>query len=194
MKQSTEVLQTGVTIVNTVLAADGFRFLLREEGQSKYGPFAWGEFVRDDRRLELHYRHGLGLVRYHVAGHSATHEAYMKALGVWGHHRYPGFARDAQNVFHDLAHDLWYTVDFRRGDAAVLLAAAEKEAHATASTAQRTLARSVGDTDRLEKIRALFKAKHYAEVVKLNSQLQYPELLSETERRMIAVARKRCGS
>jgi len=30
--------------------------------------------------------------------------------------------------------------------------------------------------------------------VKLNSQLQYPELLSETERRMIAVARKRSGS
>ena len=73
-------LRAGVLAVAEVLAPHGFKFWFRESGTSSGGPFAFGDFVRGDRRLELHVRHGLGLVRYHFCPHSASHECYMKEL------------------------------------------------------------------------------------------------------------------
>jgi hypothetical protein len=66
-----------------VLLQYGSVFEFREEGEGAMGPFAWGEFVHGDRRLELHYRRGLGLVTYHALAKKATHEAYIKKLGLW---------------------------------------------------------------------------------------------------------------
>lgn len=63
-----EVLERGVAILDSVLAPAGFRFVLREEGRGSGGDFAWGEYVRGERRLELHYRYSLGNVVYHAAG------------------------------------------------------------------------------------------------------------------------------
>jgi hypothetical protein len=83
-------LRAGVTAIATVLAPHGFRFVFRESGSSSGGPFAFGEFVRGDRRLELHVRESLGLVRYHLGLHSASHEYYMKELGEWPRCDYPG--------------------------------------------------------------------------------------------------------
>jgi hypothetical protein len=50
-----------------------------------------------------------------------------------------------------------------------------------------------GDTKCLEEIRSLFQEKRYFEVVALADKIQYPELMSESQRRMIEMARKRIG-
>ena len=63
-----QTLLAGVGILDSVLSPYGFVFEFRDEGIGAMGPFAWGEFVRGDRRLELHYRYGLGLVTYHADG------------------------------------------------------------------------------------------------------------------------------
>ena len=79
-------------ILEPVLSPHGFRFEFRDAGKGAGGFFAWGEFVRRDRRLELHYRLSLGLVMYHALGKKVSHEAYMRELGRWENHRYPGFS------------------------------------------------------------------------------------------------------
>jgi hypothetical protein len=57
-----EILREGAAILAPVLEPHGFRFVLETEGRGSGGHFAAGAFVRGDRRLELHYRHALGLV------------------------------------------------------------------------------------------------------------------------------------
>jgi hypothetical protein len=110
-----EALFEGVKIVGPLMASNGFTFHFRDEGSGSGGKFAWGEFVRKDRRLELHFRHSLGLVRYHVRKASVSHEAYMRELGVWAQCRYPGFSDNPMDAFHDLAHDLQFAGDFLSG-------------------------------------------------------------------------------
>jgi hypothetical protein len=110
-----EALFEGVKIIGPLMASNGFTFHFRDEGSGSGGKFAWGEFVRKDRRLELHFRHSLGLVRYHVRKANASHEAYMRELGVWAQCRYPGFSDNPMDAFHNLAHDLQFAGDFLSG-------------------------------------------------------------------------------
>jgi hypothetical protein len=62
-----EILLRGKEELDPLLTPQGFYFEFRSEGPSSGGPFAWGEFVRGDRRLELHFRDSLGLVRLYKA-------------------------------------------------------------------------------------------------------------------------------
>jgi hypothetical protein len=176
-----------------VLRTQGFQFEFRGEGVGFGGSFAWGEFVRGDRRLELHYRHNLGLVTYHLGEHRASHQAYMKELGVWGRNRYPGYSTGS-GVFRDLAHDLEFAEEFLVGDAAILRSAARKEAVATGERGEELMASYVGDTRTLLKMHDLFRAKHYREVVALADQLQYPHRLTPAQKRLVEVSRRRADA
>ena len=139
-----DALLEGAKILDLVLLPKGFRFQLREKGRGSGGNFAWGEFVREDRRLELHFRQSLGLVRYHVGDQSASHESYMRELGVWDRCRYPGFSEDPAAHFHNLAHDLGLADDFLSGWAAVLRTAAAREASDTAEQDKRAMVGFLG--------------------------------------------------
>jgi len=101
-----ENLRRGREILDPLLTTHGFGFVVEASGRSSGGEFASGEYVRGDRRLELHFRHSLGLVRYHVGPISMTHGDYMRALGREGQHRYPGFSQDPLDAFRDLRSDL----------------------------------------------------------------------------------------
>ena len=87
-----------------------------------------GEFVRDNRWLEIHFRDSLGLVRYHIGNHSASHESYRRALGVRDQCKYPAYSDDPLDAFRDLGHDLVFADDFFTGTAAILRRAATEEA------------------------------------------------------------------
>lgn len=54
-----ETLLAGVNVLDSVLRRAGFVFEFREEDRGSGGDFAWGEYVRDNRRLELHCRYSL---------------------------------------------------------------------------------------------------------------------------------------
>jgi len=102
-----EAIEQGRKILEPVLAVNGWRFVPGSTGTGSGGHFAQAEFVRDDRRLELHFRWSLGLVTYHVGELALSHEAYMEALlGRHGASRYPGFSADPIDGFRDLAADL----------------------------------------------------------------------------------------
>jgi len=123
-----ELLTRGVALLEPVLRPHGFSFVFREEGQSSGGSFAAGDFVRANRRLELHFRHSLGLVTYHVGTARVSHSGYMEELGVRQRAAYPGFSADPLDAFRDLASDLERFADsFLSDDGAVVVRAAERE-------------------------------------------------------------------
>jgi hypothetical protein len=193
VKLPKESLLAGARILDSALVPDGFLFILRDEGHSSGGHFAWGEYVRDDRRLELQYRHSLGLVAYHASGRRASHESYMRELGVWKECQYPGFSQDEFQVFHALAHDLAFARDFVAGDAGTLLAAAQRETMANVVWSEHLQASYAGDTSTVDRMRALFKEGRYADVVTLFDKLDSPHLLSDAQLRLIQIARERIG-
>lgn len=107
MSEAEEMLQRGSALLNPLLFAYGFTFHTVGSGGSSGGSFAFGEFRRDDRRLELHFRHSLGMVRYHLASRSMSHENYMcSVIGRPNSSHYPGFSNDPLDAFRHLLLDL----------------------------------------------------------------------------------------
>lgn len=107
MMNPTEILLAGCEILEPVLVPHGFARRPFDSGSSSGGYFARTEYVRKDRRVELHFRGSLGLVAYHLGALSITHEDYMRAvLGRRGGNQYPGFSEDPLDGFRHLRHDL----------------------------------------------------------------------------------------
>ena len=118
----------------------------------------------------------------------------MKALGVEDRCRYPGYPDDPLDGFRYLLHDLrHFGTAFLSGDTEALLRAAQEEAGNAATQRTRHTAANVGDIRRRTEARALFKQKRYAEALALWQAVVYPDLLSETERKMMAMARRKSG-
>ena len=185
-----DVLFQGVRILERVLVPKGFLFQFGDEGRGSGGEFAWGEFVRGDRRIELHFRHSLGLVRYHLGGQSASHESYMRGLGIWDQCRYPGFSNDPLSAFHGLAHDLSLAQDFLSGSAAILQQVANSEAIIDANLSKDLMAGCVDDKRKLDQLRTCFREGRYDEVVTLAGELKYSDRMTESEQRMVEIALK----
>lgn len=113
-----------------------------EVGRGSGGEFAYGEYARGDRRLELHFRYSLGLVTYHTGSNTLSHEAYMKALGAGSTEaQYPRYSDDLLDGFRHLAAG----DDFLSGDAAVLAAYAPLEAQERADEWRMQKARYEGE-------------------------------------------------
>jgi hypothetical protein len=94
----------------SVLGPAGFVFSPGHTGTGSGGAFAAGEYRRDDRRLELHVRASLGLVRYHVGADSLSHEDFVRAVrfttNIAEEPLYPGFSSDPLKAFQHLRVDI----------------------------------------------------------------------------------------
>jgi hypothetical protein len=102
-----KALREGAALLDPFLQAHGFLFSIRDTGSSSGGFYAAGEYRRDARRLELHFRHALGMVSYHFGERSVSHQDYMRSvLGKPHASHYPGFSKDPIDAFRDLLLDL----------------------------------------------------------------------------------------
>jgi hypothetical protein len=104
-----EVLDRGVAELAQVLGPAGFTYSGTDDNGSG-DPFAIGEFQRGDRRLELHVRRSLVLVRYHFGEQSLSHEDLVRGVRaldeIAAEAQYPGFSDDPAAGFHHLRADL----------------------------------------------------------------------------------------
>lgn len=115
-------LLAGVKVLDRVLAPSGFFFQLEAHAKGSGGWFASGCYRRGDRTLELHYRHSLGLVTYHIGRESLDHETYMRFVGAFGRNHYPDFPKKPLESFKHLADDITeYCSDFVSGDGSSFL-------------------------------------------------------------------------
>ena len=183
-------LKAGAEVLLELLGPQGFAFVFRDAAVGSGGAFAWGEFIRKDRRLEVHFRHSLGEVKYHLGNHSVRHEPYMRKLGVWPQCRYPGFSSKPLEVFEDLSHDLGFTRDFTTGDGSALVAAAVAQKVEDDGRNEALLAGYQGQARQLAEMRSLFKQAKYAEVVKVYQSLPFPQLLTDAELRLVHIAQR----
>ena len=109
-------LREGRTFVGPIMQRNGFEWREGFSGNSSGGASASGEYIRGDRKLELHFRHSLGLVTYHIGNLSLSHEQYMRHTGHRADSAYPGFSDDPMHAFQGLAEDLsLFCNDFLRG-------------------------------------------------------------------------------
>ena len=184
-------LLEGAEILEKVLAPKDFHFRFHGEGKGSGGTFAWGEFVRGNRRLELHVRFNLGLVRYHVGKESASHDYYMRELSVREQCHYPDFSEQPKEAFLGLAHDLAFAGDFLTGTAALLRQAAMRESSEDAARDADLMAGYVGDKRKIEHLRSCFRQGKYEDALADFKSLKYPGRLSESDRKMVELARKR---
>ena len=170
-----------------------FTFVETDSGMSSGGGYASGEYCRDDRRLEIHFRYSLGQVRYHIGHVSASHESYMKEiLGGNGGNHYPGFSTDPLDGFRHLAHDIEvYGQDFLNGSGVVLEKAALKENQEAHINDTIKWAATIGDNIKREEARLCFQQRDYQGVVEKLKDIKYPELMTEFERKMLELAKKR---
>jgi len=190
-----EILQTGCEILNPIMEWHGFTFAEGLSGKGSGGNFASGEYVRDERRLELHFRYSLGLVTYHLLVSSVSHLAYMRELldDTGGNH-YPNFSEDSLDAFRNLAYDLEnFADDFLSGSGEILIKAATKEAEYITTQNKLDMASYVGDTNKREEARRLFREKQFQKVVENLESLIYPELLQESEKKILEISKKRCS-
>ncbi len=110
INDASKLLERGVAELAPVLGPAGFEFIQSDEGTDSRGPFASGEFLKGDRRLELQVRSSLTLVRYHFGDESMLHEDLVRGVraldGVSAEGQYPGFSDDPMAGFRHLRHDL----------------------------------------------------------------------------------------
>jgi hypothetical protein len=193
--QPLEAFEKGLVLLQPVLGRAGFVFVGAAARKGSGGAFASGDFVRGDRRLELHFRYSLGLVTYHVREHMLSHEAYMRALGVPPtDNQYPGYSNDPLDGFRHLAADLTqFGTEFLYGDAAVLLEHAPHDTHQREVDWRKEKAGYEGDDERRREAKKLFRQGDYARVVEILTSLHYPEFLTTSEQRTLEIARTRAG-
>lgn len=102
-----EALQLGREILDPVFKLHGFEYADILAGKGSGGYFASAEYSNGERRIELHFRQALGLVRYHFGHMTIGHEEYMAVkLGGRGRSEYPGFSSDPIDGFQHLRKDL----------------------------------------------------------------------------------------
>jgi hypothetical protein len=105
-----ELLERGVVELSAVLEPAGFVFIDAGDESDSHGPRTGGEFLRRDRRLEIHVRSSLGPVRYHFGDYSVSHEDFVRGVRgterIEGASEYPGFSDDPLAGFRHLRADL----------------------------------------------------------------------------------------
>jgi hypothetical protein len=187
------ILEQGTAILDPVLVPRGFRFELRGEDVGSGGAFAWGEYVRGERRLELHFQYSLGMVTYHIDELALGHEPYMAALGAITQAKYPGFSDDPLAAFRDLLHDVAQLAagDFLDGSGDVFRHAAKIVAEGAPQRQREHMAWATGDVAKRELARQRFHSGDYAAARALLEDLEYPDLVTRTEQEMLRLARAR---
>ena len=186
-------LEAGVTILDPALTPHGFVFRFQDAGRGSGGNFAWGKYIRDDRSLHLHQRWGLGIIEYHIADLWIDHDGYLRYLGVENQSDVLWMPLESGlDRYHALRSDLErFCADFLAGPAVDWTVAATAEGQRRAERNRERYAGYVGDDRKRQQARELFREKRYADAVALLDSLQYPDLLNQSEERMLQIARKR---
>lgn len=174
----------------------GFSLFRAEPSRDKDGTSYSARFVRPPRAVEVSHLYSLGPVIYSIGKFSVEHTYYILALGASAAAQFPSFVDDSISGYPALLHDLQELLTpFFTGpeDDFIAIAAryTEEQRQRQEHDSRELTYHSTGE-DRLKtRVRDLFRQGRYQEVVQLESEIKFPELLTDSERQLFSLARKR---
>ncbi|MES2430662.1 MAG: hypothetical protein V4556_06960 [Bacteroidota bacterium] len=188
-------LLDGVKILSAYLEPFGFKFQLKGTGKGSGGHFAYGQFINSgglfskSKNIELHFRGSLGLVTYNVGNLTLSHEDYINLLGKQGQNKYPNFPDAPQDSFTCLLWDFKNLLNDFLENNATLFKQKAPDRITQIKKQQEFLSMSEdkkysGDQRVIDQAKIEFKKGNYSQVDKLKRQLQHPDLLTATEKKM----------
>lgn len=192
----TEDFELGLSQLIPFFDAQGFSLTRSEPDVDREGTSYSARFIRHPRSVELNHLYSLGPVIYSIREFSVDHTYYTQALGVTGSAQFPCFADDSISGYPALLHDLENLLspffvgseDDFSAIAKQYLLAEQRQNEADS----RDLSYYASGEDRLKaRARELFRQGRYDEVGQIESQLRFPELLTNSERKIFALARNR---
>jgi len=191
-----EDFETGLSQIRPFFDAIGFSTTLAEPCRDKEGTYYSARFVRPPRSVSISHLYSLGPVIYFISEFWVTHTSYTKALGVSSVAHYPSYEDDSLSGYPALLHDLETVISpFFTGPEQDFIAIAsgfmEQQRQQHAHDTRDLMYRSTQEPRLKAQARELFFQGRYQEVVRLESQIRFPELLSDSERQLFALARKR---
>ncbi len=172
----------------------GFTMSRGEPYRDNEGTYYSARFILSPRSVAITHLYSLGPVIYSIGEFSVEHTFYTEALGVSSAAHFPSFADDSASGYPALLHDLERVLSpfFTAPDADFLAIASRYMEQQRHEHDMRDLNYRSTQEPRLKaRARDLFFQGRYQEVVRLESQLRYPEFLSNSERLLFALARKR---
>ena len=191
-----EDFEFGLAQVAPFFKSLGFSLSRGEPNTDKAGTAYSARFIRPPRSVELNHLYSLGPVIYSIWKFSVEHSFYINALGVSSAAQFPCFVDDSVSGYPALLHDLQHSLSsFFVGPENDFIAIAKDYMQAQQRRHQndsRDLTYHATGEDRLKaQARELFREGRYEEVVQIASEIRFPEFLTESERKIFALARKR---
>jgi hypothetical protein len=191
-----EDFEFGIAQVAPFFESLGFSLFRGEPYLDKAGTSYSAHFTRSPRSVELNHLYSLGPVIYSIGEFSVEHTFYIQALGLTSAAQFPCYADDSISGYPALLHDIENLLTPFFGDPEDHFIAVAKE-YVQAQQQQcedgnRHLTYHATGEGRLKAhARELFRKGNYAEVVQIESQIRFPNLLTDSERKIFALARKR---
>ncbi|QQS52457.1 MAG: hypothetical protein IPM71_06910 [Bacteroidota bacterium] len=187
-----QLLINGAEILSTYLSSLDFKFKLIETGHGSGGDFAHGQFINEDKTIDLHFRWSLGLVSYKINDLILSHEDYIDLVDKHGQNKYPNFSDDPLDAFRCLLIDLKDLLnDFTENNAIIFRQKASdkiidlNKIRDSKNNSDKKI--YSGDQRIIDQIRIEFKAGNFLQVDKLKYQIQYPDLLTATEKKLLEI-------
>jgi hypothetical protein len=190
-----EDFELGLSQLMTFFDALGFSLFRDEPQTDRSGTSYSARFIRVPRSVELNHLYSLGPVIYSIREFSVEHTYYIQALGVTAAAQFPCFADDSISGYPALLHDLQHLLSpFFVGSEADFIAIARPYMQAQQQhkiESGRLASRYIGEDRLKDHARELFAQGRYEEIVQIESEIKFPELLTNSERQMFSIARKR---
>jgi hypothetical protein len=190
-----EDFEAGLELLIPFFASHGY-VLTRQQPYRDRSVLYSARFELPPRSVELHHEFSLGRVIYRMRDHYIEHTPYLQALGVASTAHYPSYEDDSRAGYPVLLHDLQTlltpffncTSEEFAGSASHFMQRAQRELIAE----ERRLAYGGSLEERAKaRARVLFFEKRYDEVCQIESQIRFPDFLTDPERQLFALARKR---
>ncbi len=191
-----EDFEKGLTQLASFFDLRGFSMLCAEPSREQEGTVYSARFVRPPRSVSVNHLYSLGPVIYSISEFWVTHASYTKALGVSSNAKYPSYDDDSLSGYPALLCDLETVISpFFTGSEHDFIAIAsgfmEQQREQHAHDTRDLMYHSTQEPRLKAQARELFFQGRYQEVVRLELQIRFPELLSNAERQLFALARKR---
>lgn len=190
-----EDFEAGVKTVTPFFESLGYRCATVEPQVDKEGVFYLARFTCEARSVELHHLYSLGPVFYRMGEHLIEHTAYLEALGVAVEARYPSCEDDSRSGYAALLQDFKTLLSpFFNGPVEDFTVAAfaymDRQCRDSRQEQPRLEYLSSLESRIKASARDLFRMKRFDLVAEMESQITFPDFLTESERAMFSLARK----